>query len=84
MCHAAKTSLLAFKWCYHIMGKDLELYDNVDLSRTPKAKNKIRICIGYLEYGLRLPLSQFAAMVLNHFRQSPNQYTIVNFDPFHG
>lgn len=43
MCLAAKIALRSFRWCYHIVGKDLELFDNVDLSHTLKAEKNIQI-----------------------------------------
>lgn len=72
---AAKTTLLAFRWCYRIIGKDLELFDNTDQSCTPKAEKNIKICTGYLDYGVKLLFSPFDTMILNHFRQCLSQYT---------
>lgn len=40
----AKTMLPAYRWHYHIAGKDNTLFNNTDLNWTPKAKNNIQIC----------------------------------------
>lgn len=53
---ATKHALPTFGWCYHIVGKDLELFDDADLSNTPKTEKNIHICISCLDYGLKLPL----------------------------
>lgn len=62
-----RTTQPAFRWHYYITGSELELYDNADLNRVPKAIKNIKICFSYLDYGLRLPFSHFIVMVLNHF-----------------
>lgn len=72
---ATKTTLPTFRWCYCVMGKDLDLYNNANLSWTPKAKNYIIICTGYFDYSLRILFSPFVTMDLNHFKRSPDQCT---------
>lgn len=65
----------AIRWRYYIAGSELELYNNANLSRVPKAQKNILVCTRYLDYGLWLPFSPFVTMVLNHFRRAPSQYT---------
>lgn len=48
----ARTTLLTFRWRYHIKDSELEIYDNTDLTKVPKANRNIQICMGYLIYVL--------------------------------
>lgn len=72
---SAKIILPAFRWRDRIVSKDLEFFDNTDLTQTQKTKKNIQICTGYLYYELKLPFIPFVTMILNHSRQGLNQYT---------
>lgn len=71
----ARTTLPALTRRCRIGGQGLELYNNADLTKVPKAVWNIKVCTGYFDYGLRLPLSSFVVMVLNHFETSLSQHT---------
>lgn len=45
-------------------------------SEVPKAAWDIRICNGFLDYGLWPPLSLFAVMVLNYFERALSLYSM--------
>lgn len=75
----AYPALLAFKWRYLIRGGDeLELNDNDELKKVPKAPRHIRICSGYLDCGLGLPFSFFIVIVQNYKRVPSHFYYILS------